>query len=72
MEMIEEIFRELVLNLNARFRPEDRFELEDDRPKYNIKWFVRLLNAIGIPKGFVLQEIKPEIQVGTLEGYMYD
>lgn len=97
---------ELVLNLNARFRPEDRFELEDaldeildkygkgevlgggtlqdvtgeveycdieiyledDRPKHNIKWLVRLLNAIGIPKGSVLQGIKPEIEVGTLEG----
>lgn len=97
---------ELVLNLNARFRPEDRFELEDvldeildkhgkgevlgggalqdvtgevescdieiyledDNLKHNIKWFVRLLNAIGIPKGSVLQGIKPEIEVGTLEG----
>lgn len=33
-----------------------------------LEWLVSLLNKIGIPKGSVLQGIKPEIEVGTLEG----
>lgn len=33
-----------------------------------LEWLVSLLNEIGIPQGSVLQGIKPEIEVGTLEG----
>lgn len=33
-----------------------------------LEWLVNLLNAIGIPKGSVLQGIEPPINVGTLEG----
>lgn len=37
----------------------------------SLEWLVSLLNKIGIPKGSVLQGIKPEIEVGTLEGLAY-
>lgn len=36
-----------------------------------IEWLAALLNKIGIPKGSFLQGIKPEIEVGTLEGLAY-
>ena len=45
-------------------------KLVNDEPD-SIKWVVDLLNAIGIPKGSVLQGLEPEIQVGTLEGLAY-
>ena len=36
-----------------------------------VEWLAGLLNRMGIPKGFVLQGIQPEIEVGTLEGLAY-
>ena len=49
---------------------EIEIQLSKDDPD-SIKWLVNLLNAIGIPKGSVLQGIEPEIEVGTLEGLAY-
>lgn len=37
----------------------------------SVKWLVNLLNAIGIPKGSILQGVEPEVEVGTLEGLAY-
>lgn len=45
--------------------------LEDNKKGDNVKWLAELLNKMGIPKGFVLQGIEPEIEVGTLEGLAY-
>lgn len=44
--------------------------LTNDKPE-TVKWLEGLLNAIGIPKGSVLQGVEPEIEVGTLEGLAY-
>lgn len=37
----------------------------------SVNWLVGLLNAIGIPKGSVLQGLEADIEVGTLEGLAY-
>ena len=37
----------------------------------SVRWLAALLNRIGIPKGSLLQGVKPEIEVGTLEGLAY-
>ena len=37
----------------------------------SVRWLADLLNRIGIPKGSLLQGVKPEIEVGTLEGLAY-
>lgn len=93
----------LTLQLNARFQPKHRFELEDALQEIfeenkageiagggtllkengeiescdieidfsgskSLEWLVNLLDAIGIPKGSVLNGMEPPIPVGTLEG----
>lgn len=37
----------------------------------HVEWLVELLNQIGIPKGSLIQNIDPVIEVGTLEGLAY-
>ncbi|MCM1187533.1 MAG: hypothetical protein NC251_07790 [Lachnoclostridium sp.] len=43
-------------------------EIDFSDGEKSVEWLVGLLNTIGIPKGSVLQGIKPPIPVGTLEG----
>ncbi len=43
-------------------------EIDFSNDGKSLEWLVNLLNAIGIPKGSVLQGIEPPIHVGILEG----
>lgn len=43
-------------------------EIEFWDTQKSVEWLVNLLNAMGIPKGSVLQGVEPPIPVGTLEG----